>query len=264
MPSPAGKADLRPAPRTSAPLRPATLGSDHREPALDPRSASPARCGRSSSGLTALRYNVFAIGPSGTGSRTTHGLLEDAAAGRPSPPDHVYFFNFDAPDRPLAVTLPAGRGAQLARDVADAMEETRREIRRVFESDQYRHSRKEITDALDAAREKRFAELDKVASGLGFAVQVGPVGVVTAPLVKGHPATTRNCPRPSSTAAGDREAGRGARRALPHRRARDGARARARARSTADRAVDRSPDRRPRATPTCRPWASGSTTRVRT
>ena len=142
-------------------------------------------------GVDSRGYNVFAIGPSGTGKRTTLATyLKDAAAGRPSPPDHVQVFNFDTPDRPLAIVLPAGRGAQLARDVARVVAEARREIRRVFESDEYRHSRKQITDSLDTRRETRFAELDKLATGLGFSVQVAPVGVVTAPLVDGHPVTT--------------------------------------------------------------------------
>jgi lon-related putative ATP-dependent protease len=197
MPSPAGNADTLRLSTEDLGRRcdPGTLGfatTEEVEP-LDVAVGQPRalRAIEFGLGIDSRGYNVFAVGPSGTGKRTMlTTYLENEAAARPSPPDHVYFFNFDAPDRPLAVTLPAGRGAQLARDVADAMDEARREIRRVFESDQYRHSRKEITDALDARREERFAELDKIATELGFAVQIGPAGVVTAPLVKGQPATT--------------------------------------------------------------------------
>ena len=40
--------------------------------------------------------------------------MESFVKHRPAPPDWVYVHNFDDPDRPRAIRLPAGRGRQLA------------------------------------------------------------------------------------------------------------------------------------------------------
>src|SRR6266545_1560213 len=69
-------------------------------------------------GTPAPGDHVFVTGPAGTGRRTVaEAHLRRHAAGRPAPPDRVYVFDFAAPRRPLAMTLPAGRGPAFAREV---------------------------------------------------------------------------------------------------------------------------------------------------
>ncbi|MDO8625269.1 MAG: AAA family ATPase, partial [Candidatus Diapherotrites archaeon] len=61
---------------------------------------------------------VAVSGPQGTGKTTAIGTtLSRIAAGRPTPPDWCYVHNFDEPDQPKAIALPAGRGKSFAHDL---------------------------------------------------------------------------------------------------------------------------------------------------
>jgi len=63
-------------------------------------------------------YNIFVLGASGAGKRTTVlSVLEEAARRRPVPDDWIYLFNFDDEERPLAVALPPGTGEALRQDM---------------------------------------------------------------------------------------------------------------------------------------------------
>src|SRR5262249_9578964 len=57
-------------------------------------------------------YNVYALGPSGTGRHSQiEALLRKQAEREPTPPDWCYVNNFDDPQKPHRLRLPAGRGA---------------------------------------------------------------------------------------------------------------------------------------------------------
>jgi Cdc6-like AAA superfamily ATPase len=60
-------------------------------------------------------YNVYALGPSGTGRHSQiEALLRKQAESDPTPPDWCYVNNFADPQKPHRLRLPAGRGAGLA------------------------------------------------------------------------------------------------------------------------------------------------------
>jgi hypothetical protein len=57
-------------------------------------------------------YNLFALGPVGTGKYAfVRKALERASASWPVPPDWCYVNNFAEPHRPRALRLPPGRAA---------------------------------------------------------------------------------------------------------------------------------------------------------
>jgi hypothetical protein len=59
-------------------------------------------------------YNLFVLGEVGSGrSSLLKRAMQGAAANRPVPPDLCYLHNFDAPERPRALRLPAGQGRTL-------------------------------------------------------------------------------------------------------------------------------------------------------
>ena len=61
--------------------------------------------------MRAQGYNVYALGASGTGRIPwSENLLRRRAESEPTPPDWCYVNNFDDPQQPRRLQLPAGRG----------------------------------------------------------------------------------------------------------------------------------------------------------
>ncbi|EJE49542.1 putative ATP-dependent protease [Acidovorax sp. CF316] len=65
-------------------------------------------------------YHLFVLGDVGSGRASLlHQAMLAEAARRPVPPDLCYLHDFDAPDRPRALRLPAGQGRLLRQALAD-------------------------------------------------------------------------------------------------------------------------------------------------
>jgi predicted ATP-dependent protease len=136
-------------------------------------------------------YNVFALGPPGTGRRklVTH-LLEQQAADEETPPDWCYVNTFDEEREPTALRLPAGRGADFKDDVDALIEELTTALPAAFESEEYQ-SRREVVEedvredqeaALEALRdEAREDDIALIRTPQGFAFAPIRDGDVVAP-----------------------------------------------------------------------------------
>ncbi|GMU40991.1 MAG: hypothetical protein AMXMBFR23_18570 [Chloroflexota bacterium] len=141
-------------------------------------------------GMDAHGYNLYAAGPDGYGKSTiVEAFLRRRAAGRPAPMDWVYVYNFEDPDRPAAISLPPGQGHVFANAVRAAVETGTREIGEAFQSDAYARQRQRLVDELETQRSTIFTALQEQAQGLNFALQMGPAGIASAPLIDGRPAT---------------------------------------------------------------------------
>ena len=69
-------------------------------------------------GIRQEGYNLFALGPHGTGKHTAmRQFLEQKSATEPTPADWCYVNNFEQPHKPCVLQLPAGQGVVLRRDV---------------------------------------------------------------------------------------------------------------------------------------------------
>lgn len=133
-------------------------------------------------------YNLFVAGAPGSGRMSTiQRYLERLARTWPTPDDWVYVHNFPDPDQPHALRLPAGRGAALARDMAEFLQAAQREIPRAFDSEDYACYRRDALAGLADQRESLFQELGKFAQIRGFALEMTPAGIVTIPLSGGQP-----------------------------------------------------------------------------
>ncbi|HIQ05609.1 MAG TPA: ATP-dependent protease, partial [Anaerolineae bacterium] len=96
-------------------------------------------------GIRSQGYNMYALGPSGTGKATTiKQFLAQQVANQPVPDDWCYVNNFEAPHRPIALRLPPGRGAELRRDVERLIDDLKTAIPRAFESEEYEREREAI------------------------------------------------------------------------------------------------------------------------
>ncbi|MFO0569958.1 MAG: AAA family ATPase [Polyangiaceae bacterium] len=131
-------------------------------------------------------YNLFVLGPSGFGKHAfVRQILEQAAVSREVPPDLVYVYDFERGQRPRALSLPAGRGRELSRDMQKLVEDLRAAIPAAFESDDFRAKLSHIEDELRARPEKVFHEVEELAKTQGIAVVRLPTGVGFAPMKNG-------------------------------------------------------------------------------
>ena len=88
-------------------------------------------------------FNIYIAGFPGTGRKTAiTSFLEELAKTIPVPPDWCYINNFDDPNKPNAILLPAGKGAEFQRDMEVFVSEMRKSLSKAFESDEYTKRRK--------------------------------------------------------------------------------------------------------------------------
>ncbi len=137
--------------------------------------------------IESVGYNVFALGPSGTGRSTTiRTLLDRAATGQPVPPDLVYVNNFAHPNRPEAISLPAGTAAQFRRDMQELVSDLMREIPHAFESEEYQQQRQQILREVQDQRNTALAQLEEKVNEKGFTLFTTAQGFAIAPVLNGQ------------------------------------------------------------------------------
>jgi len=135
-------------------------------------------------------YNLFLTGPPGTGKTSLiRAMLEDMARDRPVPDDICLVQNFRDPDRPRALSLPAGMGRQLKRDMEGLVEQLKREIPRALESKEYQEQQAGIMREYQRQSAALFEELERRASREGIQLRVTPAGIMTVLIHDGKPLT---------------------------------------------------------------------------
>jgi lon-related putative ATP-dependent protease len=138
-------------------------------------------------GIQREGYNLFALGPSGTGKRTTIGqFLELKAANEPVPPDWIYVNDFEKPHKPRAIQLPSGQGVVLRDGMEELIEELRTAIPATFESEDYRTRKQEVEEEFKERQEQTFGDVQKKAQARNVSLIRTPVGLAFAPMRDGE------------------------------------------------------------------------------
>ena len=141
-------------------------------------------------GMQARGYNLYASGPDGIGKSTIiESFLRRKAESLPSPPDWIYVHNFEDPDRPVGITLAAGNGRQFAEAMKRTVDRASLELQQAFDADSYVRQRADVAQEQEQRRATLLQELQQSAEGLGFALQMTPGGIASAPIIDGEPAT---------------------------------------------------------------------------
>ena len=141
-------------------------------------------------GMEAPGYHLFASGPDGYGKQTiVTAFLKRRAATSEPPLDWVYVHNVTRPDHPQAIGLAPGAGLRFARAMEEAVATATKEIRAAFDSDDYVRRRQALAEEVGRGRDLILEALQTHALQMGFALQFGQAGIVSAPLIEGKPAT---------------------------------------------------------------------------
>ena len=120
-------------------------------------------------GMEQADYNLFVLGEVGSGrSSLLRRAMLDAAATRSVPPDLCYLHNFDVPERPRALRLPAGEGRLLRQHMLQMMKSLQTTIPQQLDSEDFKAECARITKTYKDEEAKAYGELDVYAEARDF------------------------------------------------------------------------------------------------
>jgi lon-related putative ATP-dependent protease len=138
-------------------------------------------------GMTRQGYNIFALGPSGMGKHAlVQRYVQAEAAQEPAPDDWCYVNNFAQPYRPIALRLPAGRGATLRSDMERLIDDLQTALASAFESEEYQTRRQTLEMELQEQQQEQLKTLQDQARERGLTLLRTPGGLVFAPFKDGN------------------------------------------------------------------------------
>jgi len=137
-------------------------------------------------GIKHSGFNLYALGPAGTGRHSAvKRSLEAQARQRSSPQDWVYVNNFQAPHKPIALALPSGVGPKFKAAMNELINDLASAIPALFESDEYQNRRQAIEQEFSDRREASFEELGSKAARRNVSILQTPMGFVVTAMKDG-------------------------------------------------------------------------------
>jgi len=132
-------------------------------------------------------YNIYLSGVPNLGrTRMVQDFLRPHCRKAQTPPDILYVNNFDDPDSPRRIAVPAGQGKKLKKALAETLTRIRKDIPVRFEHDAFTHRRTGLLSKFQNKKDKLFREMDSVAGTKGFNLDMDEGGSMTLyPLVEG-------------------------------------------------------------------------------
>lgn len=132
-------------------------------------------------------YNLFCLGPEGTGKMSlVKRILEKEATKRKTPDDWAYVYNFDEPYKPIAISFPAGEGTEFAEDVDSLIEKLSTVLPSLVETDEYKAALGIIKQKYKSKRDEYISILQKKAKGKRVSLLHMQMGLVVAPMKDGE------------------------------------------------------------------------------
>lgn len=132
-------------------------------------------------------FNLFIMGPSGTGRRSIiRRVVEETARAAETPPDWVYVNHFSDPRRPRAISLPPGIGMEFREDMERFNTELMVRVPRAFDTEQYASAREQWEQQQRAVQQQEFSVVERTCQERGFALVRSPSGMYIAPVREGE------------------------------------------------------------------------------
>lgn len=134
-------------------------------------------------GLEGMGYNIFVTGLSGTGRTTTiQTMVSKIASKQENPGDWCYVNNFQDPNTPKALHLPAGEGTKLAQAMDRLVETLKVVLPSVITSESFQHARKELNEKYKEKQKRITASYENLLKNKGFTVVEVQMGMVSRPI----------------------------------------------------------------------------------
>ncbi len=138
-------------------------------------------------GMRADGFNLFVLGPSGTGKHElVERFLANYAEQQPVPSDWCHVHNFEFADRPRSMRLAAGEGRQFKKDMNDLSGELRTAIPATFESEEYQARLQELQEEMTKRQHQSLFDIQEEANANNIAMITTPAGFTFAPKRNGE------------------------------------------------------------------------------
>ena len=132
-------------------------------------------------------YNLFCLGPEGTGKTSlVKRILEEEAKKRSTPKDWAYVYNFDEPYKPHSISFAAGQAVDFAKDIDKLIDDFSVAIPAILESDEYKAGVSIIQEKYKQKKDEYLRILQKKAKGKSVSLLHMQVGLVVAPVKNGE------------------------------------------------------------------------------
>ncbi|MGD8700616.1 MAG: ATP-binding protein, partial [Gemmatimonadales bacterium] len=134
-------------------------------------------------------YNIFALGLPGSGRTTMiRQLLEERAAGEPTPCDWCYVSDFDSEREPQALEVPPGRGPELRDEVDALLAELEASLPKALQSEEVRKAQDRIAERAMRVQRELIEEFQKqMEEERHVALVQTPAGFVVVPALGNEP-----------------------------------------------------------------------------
>lgn len=132
-------------------------------------------------------FNIYLAGEADLGrSFLLRDVLGPRAKKEATPPDLIYVCNFNDPDAPVLISLPAGQGRKLKKALPRCFAEIQKELSKKLEGNAYIRRRTLLMDTFQTRREKLLKRMNRLAGAKGFNLGLDDSGSMTLyPLVEG-------------------------------------------------------------------------------
>ena len=114
-------------------------------------------------------YNLFVLGDVGSGRASLmRQAMQEAAASRPVPPDLCYLHDFDRPERPRPLRLPAGQGRALREGMQEWVQTLLSDIPKRLSAADVKAESEKIAKTFQSEEARAFAALGSFAQARHF------------------------------------------------------------------------------------------------
>lgn len=115
----------------------------------------------------------------------TKNYLNKLASKKKTPSDWCYIYNFNNPNEPIAVELPAGQGKEFKDSMDGFIKEIRKDIQKTFNNDDFEKEKALIKQEFEVKRSALLDKLNEEASKYNFQVKTAQNGIYMMPIVNG-------------------------------------------------------------------------------
>ena len=132
-------------------------------------------------------FNLYVCGNVGMG-KTAYVLsvVNKLAKSKEIPNDICYIYNFDNPNEPLALSLPAGQGRILKEDMNKFISTIRDELTRTFGSSDIEKEKKVIVNEYEQKKGEIMKKFDEYTTSEGFKIKTTETGIYFSPIYNGN------------------------------------------------------------------------------